>query len=152
MTNLERFEALGARGILALAIAMEKRNAAAYAALAGEIGASCPPASTLLRELADEELEHMDALEAMWRVHFGDAAPPEVGDVDSELIPELLELDAPPEAVGEEEVLEAVRQAEGAAAEFYAEAARVVRSDDIRQLCSKLAAIESGHFARARAD
>lgn len=149
MGELEAFDALSSKQVLALAIAMERRNASRYEELGRAIGTDHEPTSILLRELAEEELEHMDVLEAMWRNLYGDTPIGEAAPLDDAIVPELVEFDMPAEGIGEEEVLEAVRQAESAACEFYSAAAKRASDPAVRELCAKMAAIENGHLARA---
>lgn len=120
---------------------MERQNAAAFKALAVALERRTEEVLILLSELADEELDHLDALEALWKEQFGDleALP---GDADESHPGMELKVD---DIKGVQDVLRVARIAERNAAAFYQRAAEEAGDDGARALYTRLAEMEQEH-------
>lgn len=137
--------------ILQVALAHEERARKFYERLASACGAT--PAGDLFTFLAAEERGHIEKLCAVHRV------PPFEASWEEGRLPELADLErvawedgeeaagAPGEAAVRKGLAIAAR-AEGAAASFYASAARTAESREARDLLAWLESEERIHLAR----
>ena len=136
--------------VLALAIAVESRNAERYATFAHIFTTYQDDASALLAEMRDEEIEHRTVLQEMYKNRYGDK-PCVIDEDDVDEVVEAIDVEDAEHLIFNDltrrEVLEAALKAEEGARQFYATLSQGMKDDELRSLCQRLAAYEEGHVA-----
>ncbi len=138
------FTKLSTQDILDIAIAIEKEAHQRYEEFADSLELHHTfEAAEFFHFMAENEEKHAAALEARRRAAFGDA-PVTVK------LAEILDVEAPHyrevrASMSIQAALEAVRQAERRAHDFYAGAIDVVQDESIKQLLESLQAEEAAH-------
>ncbi len=75
ITARKKFSELSEQEILALAIAGEEDDARIYMSIANRLAENYPHSARVFMEMAEEELEHKQRLETLYRKKFGDIIP-----------------------------------------------------------------------------
>lgn len=136
--------------VLALAVAVETRNAQRYDSLAHLFDDYHDEASTLLTEMRDEELEHRSVLQAMYKSRYGDQ-PCSLDEADVDEVVEAVDLaDAEHmifDSMTRREAFESALRAEQGARQFYSALSDIVEDEELLTLYKRLAAFEEEHVA-----
>lgn len=136
--------------VLALAIAVESRNAERYATFAHIFATYNDEASGLFAEMRDEELVHRTVLQEMYRSRYGDR-PCHLDEADVDEVVEAVDVDDAEHMVfnslTRRRALEAALRSEWAARQLYASLATTVQDEALQELYRRLAAYEEGHVA-----
>ena len=144
------FQDLQPYEVVALAIAVESRNAERYETFTHLFTGYNDEASSLFAEMRDEELEHRDILREVYRSRYGNKpCAIDEGDVD-EVVEAVDIMDAEHfvfDSMTRRGVLEAALRAEAGAQQFYAALCETVQDKDLLELYGKLAQYEEHHLS-----
>ncbi|MDE2126729.1 MAG: ferritin family protein [Armatimonadetes bacterium] len=136
------------RKMLALAIAVETRNAQRYETFGHIFEQYNDEAAELFEDMKNEELAHRRALEELYQARFGGEIPAaDEHDVDE--VVEAVDIDDAEtliiDSMTRRDVLEAALRAEEGARAFYAELSTTVQDAALLELYGRLAAYEDDH-------
>ena len=140
--------------VLALAVAVESRNAERYAAFAHIFSTYNDEASRLFDEMRDEELAHRAVLQRMYRDRYGDQEYA-IDEADVDEVVEAVDIDDAEYLVFNDitrrQVFEAALRAEQGARRFYAALSGTVQDAALLGLYRQLAEYEEDHVAALEA-
>ena len=150
------FESLTSAEVLTLAIDVERINAGTYRKLARIFKKRDRNLNVLFTELYEEELDHMDQLEALWSMRFGERRKARIVARDIDALAEtvgpnsldfttLRELDT-------RKAMALTKAAEQGAVDFYSRAAQVARDAKMKSLFTVLAEAEQEHLKQVALD
>jgi rubrerythrin len=141
------FRDLQPHEVLALAIAVESRNAQRYDSFALLFAGD--EAGSLFLEMRDEELAHRNALQVMYHSRFGDR-PCALDEADVDEVVEAVDIDDAEhlifDSMTRSKVFEAALRAELGAQQFYTALSESVQDEELLALYRRLAAYEQGHL------
>jgi rubrerythrin len=148
---MRQFDQLDPREVLALAMDIERNNAARLATLANLYKGERIGIANFFADLRKEELEHLKTLQDFWEEQFGGEQPPEISEMDVTEVIEAVEIEHGEHLIFDDlemvKAIHAVRQAEHQAEEFYRTASAAANDNAFKSLYSKLADLESSHRA-----
>src|SRR5579871_5780281 len=136
--------------VLALAVAVETRNAERYAAFAHIFTTYNDEGSRLFTEMRDEELAHRAVLQKLYRERYGDQEVP-IDEADVDEVVEAVDIDDAEYLVfndfTRQQVFEAALRAEQGARRFYGDLLGTKQEEDVLALYRQLAEYEQDHVA-----
>ncbi|HZT44376.1 MAG TPA: ferritin family protein [Chthonomonadaceae bacterium] len=142
------------QAVLALAVAVESRNAERYATFAHLFSTYNDEASRLFDEMREEELAHRAVLLRLYRDRYGDQEYP-IDEADVDEVVEAVDLDEAEHMVFNDitrrHVFEAALRAEQGARGFYASLTGTVQDPALLALYRQLAEYEEDHVAALEA-
>lgn len=146
---MKKFNELGQKEVLALAMEIERNNAVRLESLSELYQDIRSEVATFFNEMREEELEHLGALMALWQELHGDELPPVVDEMDISEVIEAVEVEDGEHVLFDDFTLQravnAVQRAEVQAEMFYRAAAASTDEVTLKTLFGELAELESTH-------
>ncbi len=143
---MKKFNELRPKEVLALAMEIERNNAARLESLSELYQDIRVEVAAFFSKLQKEELEHLGTLQKFWQERFGDEAPPVVEEMEVAEVIEAVEVEDGEHVLFDDftlqEAIEAVHRAEVQAENFYRTAATSTHEIALKTLFGKLAELE----------
>jgi rubrerythrin len=143
------FQSLSDIEVMAVAIDVERNNAGRFQALADTYIDYNEELYRFFKSMAEEEVEHEEVLEKMWKEKFADESKPDIGENDIEDVIEAVDMEHGEHLLFDDvklqDAMQMVYKAETTARKFYQLAAQSATDKNLKKLYEQLAELENGH-------